>query len=46
MLTKIKTAISYFIALLSPGNYVDIVNSVVNDDELDAELRRRTGFDE
>ena len=46
MLKKIKTYISHFIALLSPSNYVDIINSAVNGDELDAELIRRTGFDD
>ena len=46
MLTKIKTAISYFLTLFSPSNYVDIINSAVNGDELDAELMRRTGFDD
>ena len=46
MLTKIKTAISYFLTLISPSNYVDIINSAVNGDELDAELMRRTGFDD
>lgn len=46
MLTKLKKAISYFLALLSPSNYVDIINSAVNGDELDAELIRRTGFDD
>ena len=46
MLKELKTAISHFIALLSPTNYVDIINSALNGEELDTELRRRTGFDE
>lgn len=46
MLVKIKTYISYFIALLSPQNYVDIINNAFSPEELDEEIRRRAGFDE
>ena len=44
MLTKLKTYIAHFMALLSPQNYVDIINNVFSPEELDEEIRRRFGF--
>lgn len=46
MLNKIKTYIAHFMALLSPQNYVDIINNVYSSDELDEGIRRKFGFDE
>ena len=42
MLNKIKTYIAHLLVLLSPSNYVDIINNAFSPEELDEELRRRT----
>ena len=42
MLNKIKTYIVHLLVLLSPSNYVDIINNAFSPEELDEELRRRT----
>lgn len=42
MLNKIKTYIAYLLALLSPSNYVDVINNAFSPEELDEKLRRRT----
>ena len=44
MFKKIKIAIAHAICLLSPKNYVDVINGIEDGNELDKELLRRTGF--
>lgn len=44
MLNRVKIFISHLIAFLSPKNYVEIINGEYSSDELDEELRRRSGL--
>ena len=44
MLNKVRVFISHLIAFLSPRNYVEIINANYSSDELDEELRRRSGL--